>query len=166
MENPFQLCDTDFKLFKTLRNKDLICDFEEFSINTELNNVNVRGNVTIGVDEVSGILLPIAFQFKKLFENADLLLKTMKEMQKNSYSFKNFIQGPLWKQKSKIHMQTHKIAIPFYLYIDDCEINNPLGSHKGAITFAYYSFPVLEHSPTHLACLFSGKDYKAFGNQK
>lgn len=166
LENPFEFCDTDFKLFKTLKEKDLIDDFEEFFINNELKDKN--GEVIISNDAITGVLLPLKFQFQKIFERDDLLLKTIKKMEeisKSSYNLNHFIQGQLWKEKSKNHLKSEKILIPFFLYIDDCEINNPLGSHTGAITFLYYSFPVIEYSPTDLACLFSGKDYKAFGNQ-
>lgn len=80
MENRFVYCDADFKLFKTLQEKDLISDLEEFTINNELNNVYDNGKVAIREDEVSGVLLPISFQFKKLFEQRDLLLKTITKM--------------------------------------------------------------------------------------
>lgn len=167
--NSFDLCNNMSLLRKTLTGNDDLCDFEEFTINDEVSNVYSRGQVSINTKETTGVLLPIAFQFRKVFECDDLLLKTIIKMNKisrHSCSYTNFIQGQLWKEKSKFHSQAGRIAIPFFLYIDEAEINNPLGSHPDPIVFLYYSFPVLDYSPTDLACLFSGKDYKSFGNHK
>jgi len=64
----------------------------------------------------------------------------------------------------------NKTVIPFFLYIDDVEINNPLGSHATIqmISAIYYSFPVLENSSKlsniFLAGLLKSKDVKDFGN--
>lgn len=41
----------------------------------------------------------------------------------------SFIQSNLWKIKSN---DSIKIVLPLYLYYDDFEVNNPLGSHVGA----------------------------------
>lgn len=41
----------------------------------------------------------------------------------------NFIQGQLWKDLSAKFGD--KITMPLFLYFDDYENHNPLGSHKG-----------------------------------
>lgn len=53
----------------------------------------------------------------------------------------------------------------FFLYIDDAEINNPLGSHCDPLTFIYDSFPVIENCDIYTAAIFKGRDYKEFGNE-
>ena len=58
----------------------------------------------------------------------------------------------------------------FFLYIDDLEINNPLGSHANyqSISAIYYNFPLNENnsllSHIFLASLIKSKDFKEFGN--
>lgn len=58
----------------------------------------------------------------------------------------------------------------FLLYIDDLEINNPLGSHANyqSISAIYYNFPLNENnsllSHIFLASLIKSKDFKEFGN--
>jgi len=81
----------------------------------------------------------------------------------------NFIQGSLWK--AKIFSHQSQIVMPFFLYIDDFEINNPLGSKSRchSISAVYYSFPLNEHSSKldHIfsAALIKSKDLKSFGNE-
>ena len=40
----------------------------------------------------------------------------------------NFVQSELWKKKYE-QFSTDKIVLPLYVFYDDCECNNPLGSH-------------------------------------
>lgn len=42
----------------------------------------------------------------------------------------NLIQTPFWKEMLKL-CQEGKFILPILLYVDDFEINNPLGSHAG-----------------------------------
>lgn len=70
---------------------------------------------------------------KKYFEHGDNLKIQMNEIQKfqlsNDSNTSNFIQGNLWQQKISNYSQ-EKIFIPYFLYIDDVEINKPLRSHS------------------------------------
>jgi len=70
----------------------------------------------------------------------------------------------------KILSFQNKLVMPFFIYIDDYEINNPLGSKSMcySISAVYYSFPLIEQNSklTHifLAALLKPKDLKSFGN--
>lgn len=77
--------------------------------------------------------------------------------------YSEFIYSKLWKQKSKKLVDEGKLVLPFFLYIDDCEINNPLGSHADPVTMLY-SFPVFEIQDIFLASVIRAADYKAHGN--
>lgn len=46
-----------------------------------------------------------------------------------------------WNEIKKVN--TGKVLIPYFLYFDDVEINNPLGPHSSGIIACYYSFPTL-----------------------
>lgn len=80
----------------------------------------------------------------------------------------HFIQGKLWRQK--VLNYPNKIAIPFFLYIDDVEINNPLGSLSTTqlMSAINYSFSMLnttsKRTNIFLAGLLKSKDVKNFGN--
>jgi len=52
----------------------------------------------------------------------------------------NFVQGKLWE--NKISQFEGRLIFPYFLYIDDVKINNPLSSHAGfqSISDIYYSF--------------------------
>ncbi|KAF0712429.1 Uncharacterized protein FWK35_00025978 [Aphis craccivora] len=47
------------------------------------------------------------------------------------FSQSQFFKFHLWKHKISQH--SDKIIIPYFLYFDDFEINNPLGSHSSSI---------------------------------
>lgn len=169
IENPFRNCSTDHQLYEWLKANDYLSNFEEFSINNEITQLYRRGEMRYDEVDTTGVLMPISFQFRKIFEKNDLILHTLKNMEKisnNSHLNSNFIQNPLWKEKSKSLVAAGKIAIPYFLYIDDAEINNPLGSHCNPISFLYYSFPVIENCEIFSAAFFQSKDYKEFGNEK
>jgi hypothetical protein len=42
----------------------------------------------------------------------------------------SFIQSKLWKEKLKLH--DGKMIFPLFVYFDDFEVNDPLGSHSGS----------------------------------
>lgn len=69
-------------------------------------------------------------------------------------------------------MYPNKILIPYFIYTDDYEINNPLGTHssKHSICGVYYSFPCLpvdESKAENIfhAAVIKSTDVKAFGNE-
>jgi len=78
----------------------------------------------------------------------------------------------MWKAKLKLHQ--NKIIFPLFLYFNDLDINNPLGSHAGnqKLGAVYISLaclpPELASSLEHilLASLFKTDDKKQYGNKK
>jgi len=58
----------------------------------------------------------------------------------------HFIQESLLKEK--IIPYNNKIVIPYFLYIDDFEVKNPLSSHSSChcICAIYHSFPLSDQS--------------------
>ena len=89
-------------------------------------------------------------------------------MKSNNENISNFVQGDLWRKKTS--MYEGKIVFPFFLYIDDVEINNPLRSHANVQTISaiYYSFPLNEINSKlmniFVAALIKSTDFKKFGN--
>lgn len=80
---------------------------------------------------------------------------------------KHFIQGEL-REKTILPYQ-NKIVIPYFIYIDDFEINNPLGPHVSvhSISAIYYSFPLTNQSKLvnkYFAALIKAVDMNNFDN--
>lgn len=75
--------------------------------------------------------------------------KNMEEMSKSS-SISNFVNGSVWKDIKKKF--GNKTVIPFNLYFDDFEPDNPLGSRKAeqSIGGFYIGFPTMPQFLTSL----------------
>lgn len=62
--------------------------------------------------------------------------------------------------------------IPYFLYFDVFEVNNPLGSYSSSILGVYYSFPTAPEflksnlNNIFVAALFNSKDVKDIVNDK
>lgn len=174
LEDPFSLCKTDYRLTGWLIKNDYLHSITQITIHDEISEVFLNGEVTHEENKIKGVILPLRFQFKKVFEKEYFLkshLDYMDELYKahvNSSTISNFIQGKLWKKK--ISLYKHESVIPYFLYIDDLEINNPLGSHAGVHSVAniYYSFPCSNNTSKleniFLAAIIKSSDLKDFGN--
>lgn len=173
IENTFQYCNSEYRLIDWLKKNDFLCNIYQFTINKEICPVQYIGESVYDEKNTTGALLPLKFQFKKYFEQGDNFKKqyTKLNLYKNneSTSMENFVQGNLWKKKG---FQPNKICIPFFLYTDEFEINNPLGSHSNfhSVSAFYYSFPLEDNcsklSNIYLAALIKHVDLKLFGNDQ
>lgn len=82
----------------------------------------------------------------------------------------NFMQSQQWREKCKNLL--NKIIFPLFLYFDDFEVNNPLGSHAGnqKLGAIYVSIACLPSELSSsldnifLTSLFKTDDKKYFGN--
>jgi len=87
-----------------------------------------------------------------------------------NFNNSNFINSNLWQQKTLLH--GNKLVIPYFLYFDDFEVNNALGSHSSSILGVYYSFPTAPHylrsnlNNIFIAAIFNTKDVKFIGNER
>lgn len=72
----------------------------------------------------------------------------------------------------KIKHYGNKFVIPYLLYFDDFEINNPLSPHSSCLLGVYCSFPTapnfIKYKLQHIfiAALFQTADVKKFGNDR
>lgn len=172
--NPFKAFSlSDHLFYKFLTNEGYIDNLKEITINNEVKPVHRAGKLVIEETQIKAILMPLKFQFKAFFQKNNLLKHSLNYMNSLEVNNKltNFIQGELWKEKIKLY--PGKILIPFFLYIDDFEINNPLGSHasKHSVCNVYYSFPCLPVQESKLDNIFyaavaKSTDLKTFGNEK
>lgn len=169
ISHPFRSCEKEYQLFSWLQEKNFMCNFKEFIISREISEKYSRGEIHYDEVDVTGVLLPLSFQFRRYFEKNNLLLKALRHIENipNIQGINNhFLSGPLWRQKTQSFMNDGKTVLPFFLYIDDSEVNNPLGPHANPVTFIYYSFPIFKNTEVFLAATIQGSDYKNYGNEK
>lgn len=169
IEDAFKLCSTNYRFEKWLSENNLISNIMQFTINNEVRLISHCGEATYNDFSTKGCLLPLKFQFKQIFEKENLLEKYLnKPVPENSSSnnISTFTDGLLWKEK--ISLSENKICIPYFLYVDDFEINNPLGYHQQPMTAIYYSFPIMENTSKlqniFLAGFIKALDFKMYGN--
>lgn len=173
LRSTLKYVNTEYNLKKWLKNNNYINDINEFTIDHEITSIHQKGHLVYGDKKVTGVVMPLRFQFKKYFEKNGFLRKMLDYMTflQNKSTFTNFLQGQLWRKKSQLYPT--KILIPYFLYIDDFEINNALGSHSNvhSICNVYYSFPCFPEDESKVANVFlaatiKSEDIKCFGNKK
>lgn len=172
VSNPFKLCNTEYRLMKWLSHEQYINPLTQITINKEVTSVHHNGEVVYDEHITKGLLMPLKFQFQRFFEHGNNFQLSLERLNylNSSKKMTNFVQGDLWKNKIKNHGD--KLVFPYFLYIDDLEINNPLGSHATfqSVSAIYYSFPLMENnsklSNIFLAALIKSVDLKKYGNEQ
>lgn len=148
LKQPFPFISSEHRLFKQLKSNDLLKLPTMYTINEELVEMVLHGEPTVDLQHVRGCLMPIEFQMKKYFESGSIFHETMENMSKieQSKSITNFINGSLWRQIKDV--RRNEILIPYFVYSDEVEICDPLGSNAGThkICGFYYNFPTI---PSH-----------------
>lgn len=128
-------------------------------------------------------ILPKNFSFQfvsigvilqKFFELPNVLTETLKNIENlnstSSSAVSHIVQTDFWKKKC----DTNKVTLPLYIYYDEFESGNPLGSHSGIhkIGGIYCSVPTIPDKFSSrlenifMFQLFHGNDLKKFGNSK
>lgn len=171
--DPFREIRTEYKFLKKLRDELLYKTPTTFLISNHLSEVVVKGVPILCPNRVEGCLMDIQFQIKKYFETGTIFSETLENMArlKNSKYVENVVNGNFWKT---ITFESEGIVIPFFIYLDDFGIDDPLGSKSGrhSICGIYYSFPTIpQYQSSSLSNIFVGgfiksKDYGEYGNQR
>jgi len=92
-----------------------------------------------------GQYVPLDSMLQKFFELPGALKETLNYMdflEKDSKGLHNFVQGFLWAKKRQKYSK-EDIVFPLFVYFDDLEVNNPLGSHSGKLGAVYVTVPCL-----------------------
>jgi len=179
LSNFFDSLKTEHFRLQTLEDMGLLIRPKQIVIAHRLNDRLHDGLVILEPKPVKIILTPLRFVLKKVFEHSnffDMLLNYTKKLEAyNGKIMYSFVQSEMWKAKLKFHQ--NKMIFPLFLYFDDLDINNPLGSHAGnqKLGAVYISLACLPpellpgaSSLNHilLASLFKTDDKKQYGNQK
>lgn len=174
LNDPFILCNSEYKLINWLKKNDYLAELHVFTLSNEINQQHRSGEAIFTETRNVGVVLPIQFQIRKNFEIPNALKNTLERIETyekniNKGCISNFVQGDYWQKKKQLF--PGKIVIPFFIYGDEYEVNNALGSHSSvqSITAFYISFPVYETFSPRKRDIFSvayikSNDFKTYGN--
>lgn len=150
ISNPFLDIDTEYKFFKELEKLQLYKPPIKYTIANDLSTIILNHNPTLSETKVEITLIDIQFQIQKFLESEGVLKKILSNMKHVSTfnSYYSFLSGSLWKNKNNcnnLDIDQNCFTLPIFLYSDDFEVNDPLGSKSGQqkVCGFYYSFPSL-----------------------
>lgn len=133
VSNPFINLQSEYKRMQLLEKMGLYIKPIEITIGSKYKEVMKDGNILVETVNVNICYISLRSVFKVFFEQPNVLktiLKYFDELISDSEGFiSSYIQSEVWKEKCRNN--PGKIVIPFFLYFDEYETANPLGSHAG-----------------------------------
>lgn len=147
-QSPFKNLRSEKQRFAVYRKKCSYKDPLEFTVGL-MDNAR-----TLTQSRITAVHLSLASQFQIFFEIPNLLREVLKYNYKVNRLFEdkgiysNVLHGKLW-QKNYKSLFIGKTVFPVFLFFDDFETGNALGSHAGKQKFGgmYVALPTL---PPHL----------------
>lgn len=113
----------------------------------------IRGDLVLTPVELTGQFISMKRTLKQFLELPGVFNTIISNVEnlKNSDSFTNVVQSPLWRDIEQNHFE-NRTVLPLDIYFDDVEPDNQTGSHSGAhsLGIVYYRIPCI---PQHLLSL-------------
>lgn len=145
LENPFKYLESEylrFKYFSTSGDYVVPISYKMGQMFCAERSDNImKGKYVF----VYGQYIPSDLVLQKFFELPDALksiLSYINFFEKDSKGFYNFVQSFLWAKKRQKYRK-EDIVFPLFVYFDDIEVNNPLGSRSGKVGAVYVTVPYL-----------------------
>lgn len=172
--SPFTDIKTEHLRFKAFEEVGVLVKPEMVDIGQRLNDRLELGRVIFEPKSIEMSDIPLKHVLKLILESSNLfisIMNYMKDLENQSDNcISSFTQSPIWL--SKLKKNANKIVFPIFLFFDDFEITNPLGSHSGSqkLGALYISLPCLPPELSSsienifLAGLFKSNDRTEFGN--
>lgn len=168
LQNAFKGFHSEYYRFKVLRSTTNYLDPIEYIVGQRFDKIK-----DIGLPKsYTAQMIPIAKVLKKFFELPDVLNETLKYIKTLllQKEISNIIQTDTWRQKIK-DFPSDCYVFPIFIYFDEYETGNPLGSHAGIhkLGAIYFSIPCIPQKylaqieNIFLGLLFHGDDLKEFG---
>ncbi|CAG5093464.1 Protein of unknown function [Cotesia congregata] len=109
------------------------------------------GDSSQSIQVYKGMFIPLRNVLKEIFKLPFIFNDSreyLQNLEENDVLIKNVVQSESWKKKKATLGE--KLVFPIFMYQDDYETNNPLGSHKGLgkMGAVYIVMPCL---PPHLS---------------
>lgn len=169
ISNPFGNIRTEYQILKYFTNINCYIAPEQYIINETVADNTVNTSVMLAPKSCTGAKLPLRSVFKKIFELPNFYKLVSNTLNLNEVDFPNFAHSLIWQKK--IASKEGKLCCPFFMYFDDFECNNPLGSHVGvhSISAVYYQFPTMPHEYLSLldnvfVAMLYNSYFKIYGN--
>ncbi|XP_075170230.1 uncharacterized protein LOC142242537, partial [Haematobia irritans] len=148
LKDPFNYIKSEYRFLKTLKERQLYESPKTFQISNIISEMIVNGNPDLCAKSATIYIMPLKFMFESIFKIPKLLQQTLANTEQclNSNGiYNNYASGQLFKEK--VANSAFPLTVPYVLYLDDFQINNPLGSHTFSICGCYINFPTM---PQHL----------------
>lgn len=151
VDNIFEKLGTEYKRLKFLKNNEYYIEPHAFFIGERsvLAKTNKSYEINMIIEKSEGQIIELRQILKQFLELPHVFDEIMFYMQEESLYDNNvrnsILQGNLWR-KVKLKFP-NKIVFPLYLFYDDFEPNNPLGSKSGiykvgAVYISIASIPI------------------------
>lgn len=174
LKEPFRNMETEYQRFKLFTSSGHYIQAEDYIVGSRFDEKLIEGRIRKETCDIKAKFIPmrkVPQKFLSLTGVLESILHYMKSLQEEKGILSNFIQGEIWQSKVQVYYKD-KTAIPLFLFFDDLEVNNVLGSHAtiqklGAV---FYSIPCLppqfssQLSNIFLALLFYSVDRSEFEN--
>lgn len=181
LENPFKGLKTEYLRFKNFEKSENLIPPKQYTIGRQMSAKQDKesGSVIYKNIEMVAHFMPLREVFKKLlmcgniFDEICQYTRTLNLHNSNTGTISNFLQSSHWQNiKISLVEGDDTMTFPLFVYYDDFETGNPLGSHSGihklgAVYVSTPCFPPEYSSKLQniiLALLFHSDDRKAFGN--
>lgn len=173
--------DSEYKIISELKRSKLFFDIEYHNIQDEINEcMDVDNSVILTKINYTVGIFPLKIFFGVLFNSTPFLRDIILYYQillaeQNNGTIKNYVQSNHWKKIiSKYPASNEIFYLPLFIFSDDFEPNNALGSHAGIqkICGVYLKFACLpDHMASKLQNIYTGmllfsEDRKQFGNSR
>lgn len=142
-------------------------------ISYKIGEIDVNDNSRLVKKDLFGQYVPLEKVLKQFLEAPNVLrdiLAYVKSLENDPDVIQNFVQSKLWLEKRK-SFSPDDIVIPLHTFYDDCQCNNPLGSHADKLGCTYVQIPCLPPEcqsaveNIFLALVFKAS-YRCFGDSK
>ena len=132
----YKSVSTEYKRLEIKKKMGYI-DFEKFSLGYTFIYKIVNNEKLIVPEYMYGVYVPLRRSLKSFLEISGIfnkILLYMQQLKKESYIISNIIQSQTWKNKYA-NIFKNEIVLPLYLFFDDLEVGNALGSNAGKNKF-------------------------------
>jgi len=151
--NPFAKLDTKFLRMKYLEENNLYVKPKSVVVGYTKEKKIETGIERLLMVPIEGHLISLKTNLKSFFELPgvlDIALNYLKNSMKSNL-LSSYLNGSSWKYiYSKF---PDKIVFPLFLYYDDAEMGNPLGSHSGVHKMGCVYYSVAALPPEYLSSL-------------
>lgn len=171
--NPFENLNSEYLRLKYLSSSEYFFPVQSLFIGQRRNDKKVNNTIIVDMADCHIQYVPVQQTLKAFLEIPtvyDSIMAYILEVS-NEPVISNIMQGQLWAEiKTKFDS---KLVLPIFLYMDDFEVGNPLGSHAGVhkIGALYFSLACLppecssQLENIFLASFHHSSDLKLFGNR-